>query len=166
MAASSGKRVAYEGFGFGLIAGVIYLGVEMLDAARTGWPGTPLRQAASLVLGFDVLDSTLGTTFLIGLAVHLVLSGFFGLVYAEIESRLPEDARRRYGVQVAIGIAYAAFVWLVNIEMISPKLFPWLVTAAPMKRLVLQALFYGAPLAAMFVAAERRTPQIIRPSVG
>lgn len=164
--AANQKRVAWEGIGFGLIAGVIYLGVEMLDAARTGWPAMPLREAASVVLGFGVLDSMLGTTFVVGLAVHLGLSAFFGLVYAELEARFPEDARRRYGVQVAIAIAYAALLWLVNVEMISPKLFPWLVTAGPMKRLLLQAVFYGAPLGIMFVAAERRTPQLIRPSVG
>ncbi len=164
---TNGKRVAYEGFGFGLIAGVIYLAAEMASAAMSSADTlAPLRWDASIVLGSHALDSVLGTTYLAGLVVHLLLSGVFGLGYSEIEGRLPADAKRRYGYQILIGIAYAALLWLVNVEIIAHALSPWFVRATPTRHLLLQALFFGGPLGLMFTAAERRTPQIIRPSVG
>ncbi len=168
MASIKAKRVAYEGFGFGLIAGVVFLAAEMVSAAvRTGAPFMPLRWDASVLLGFHALDPSLGTTYLAGLVVHLVLSGLFGLGYAEIEYRLPSDtARRRYGLQFAVGAGYAALLWLVNVEIIAHVVFPWFLGGSPIRDLVLQALFFGGPLGLMFAAAERRTPLLIRPSTG
>jgi len=157
------KRVASEGAGFGVIAGVIFLAAEMVDARSVG---DPLRSAASVVLGRDALDSSLGTTFLIGLVVELAFAALFGLVYAVIEARLPEDARRRTGTQIAIGAAYASLVWLVSYDIVAMNLMPWLMPMTPLRHLVTQTLFYGAPLGWMFAAADRRVPRVIRPSVG
>ena len=165
--ATNAKRVAGEGVGFGLIAGVVFLAVEMLDAVvtRAGLLA-PMRSDASIVLGYQVLDSSAATTYLLGLVIHLVLSGLLGLGYAEIESRLPADARRHYLFQIGIGIVYATLLWLIAVEMLATRFFPWFVTARPMKQLLLQAVFFGAPLGLMFAAAVRRTPEVIRPSVG
>jgi hypothetical protein len=167
MTSVNGKRVAAEGFGFGVIAGLILLAVEMFDAAATHASAfAPLRDAASIVLGFHALDASQGTTYAAGLVVHLVLSGLFGLGYAELEARLPADARRHYLIGLGIGVVYAALLWFVNIELVAHSFFPWLVPTRPMRHLLLQALFFGAPLGLMFAAAVRRTPQVFRPSVG
>jgi len=167
MARTNPKRVAGEGFGSGVVAGLIFLAVEMFDAAVAhASPLAPLRSAASVVLGLHALDSWLGTTYVVGLVVHLMLSGLFGLGYAELEARLPADARRQYLVQVGIAVGYAALLWLVNVEMIAHRFFPWLVPIRPMRGLLLEAIFFGAPLGLMFTAAVRRTPRVIRPSVG
>jgi hypothetical protein len=156
------KRVAREGFGFGMIAGVVLLAAEMM-----AWgPAAPLRVPAVLVLGNHVLDSSLGTTYLVGLVVHLLLAGIFGLVYAEIEARLPAKPRRQYGVQLGVAATYAALLWLVSFELVGARLFPQLVTAARTMELALMVLFYGVPLGWMFAAAERRTPQIFESPVG
>jgi hypothetical protein len=161
------KRVTFEGFAFGLIAGVILLAALMFDSAvTTGLPADPLRRAASVVLGFHALGSSLGTTYLAGLAVHLALAGFFGVVYAQFEWRLAADARRHYGWQMGIGVVYAALVWIVNVAFLGHWLFPWLVLEYPMRHVVMHALFYGGALGLMFAGAERRTPLHLRPSVG
>jgi hypothetical protein len=154
------KRVFAEGATFGVIAGVIFLAAEMLVAGASGAPLAPLRSAASVVLGLHAVDSFLGTTYLAGLAVHLVLSGLVGLGYAEIEAHLPREGRRRYGVQVGVAMAYAAFVWLVAIDFVAHVFFPWLVTLAPLADLIGCAVFLGIPLGVTFAAAERRLPQI------
>jgi hypothetical protein len=156
------KRVAREGFGFGMIAGVVLLAAEMM----TWGPGAPLRVPAVLVLGFGALESSLGTTYLVGLVVHLLLAGIFGLVYAEIEARLPAEPRRHNGIQIGVAVTYAALLWLVSFELFGAWLFPELVTAARIIELPLMVLFYGVPLGWMFAAAERRTPQILESSVG
>jgi hypothetical protein len=156
------KLTATEGVGFGVLAGVILLAAEMV-----AWgPGAPLRMSASLVLGAHVLDSSLGTTYLAGLVVHLVLAGVFGLGYAEIEARLPGEARRRYGIEIGIAAAYAALVWLGNVELVVPAIFPWFITASPWRQLALTVLFYGVPLGWMFAAAKRRVPRLIAPFAG
>ena len=167
MAAIDNKRVAIEGIGFGVIAGVVFLAAQMLASAVTSAaPFDPLRWDASIVLGFHALDSSLGSTFLAGLAVHLVLSGVYGLLYAELEARLPAEPRRHYGIQAGIGVVFAALLWVINVAVIAHALLPWFVTAAPLTRLVMQAVFFGAPLGLMFTAAERRTPLVVRPAVG
>jgi hypothetical protein len=144
-----------------VLAGVVLLCAAMV---ASGW-AAPLRMAASLVLGEHALDSSTGTTYLVGLVVHLLLAGIFGFFYGELEARLPDDARRHYGVEIGIAAGFAALVWL-GTELVAGALYPWFLTSDPLVRLALMAFFYGAPLGAMFAAAKRRMPQLIKPSVG
>jgi hypothetical protein len=155
MNATEEKRVAREGFGFGVLAGVLLLVAEMLVSG----PAAPLRMAASLVSGSHALHSSLGTTYLVGLVVHVLLAGIFGLAYGELEARLPEDARRHYGVQIGIATGYATLLWLVT-ELVASAAYPWFLTSEPLIRLALMALFYGAPLGWMFAAPNRPVPHI------
>lgn len=165
--ATNRKRLTVEGFGFGLLAGVILIAVLMFDSAvKIGSPLEPLRESASLALGFHALDSSLGTTYLVGLVVELALAGIFGILYAQFEWLLPAEARRHYGWQVGMGVVYAGLLWIVNVAFIGHGLFPWTATMYPLRHLVIQALFYGGALGVMFAAAERRTPLVVRPSVG
>ncbi len=159
MLSATAKRSATEGVGFGVFAGVILLAAEI---AMSG-TAAPLRSPASLVFGMSAFDSSLGTTFLAGLVVHLVLSGLFGLGYAQIEARLSNEPRQHLGFQIGLAAVYAAFDWLLNVEIIAPVFFPWLITASPWGQLALVTLFFGAPLGWMFAAAERHVPQLIRP---
>ncbi len=165
---SNRKRITAEGFGFGLIAGVIVLGAEIVaSAVATGMPGAPLRSWASLVLGFHALDSSLGTTFLIGLVVELVASGLLGVAYSQFEWLLPAEARRHYGWQFGMGTVYAALAWIAGLALaVGTGVFPWLATMTPLRELVIQSLFYGGALGLMFAAAERRTPLVVTPSFG
>lgn len=151
------RRVATEGLGFGLIAGVIFEMMEMFGSAVTsGSPLEPLRMSASIVLGRDALDSHLGTTYLLGFVVHLLLSALFGLIYLEIDAGLPTDAHERYGVQLGLGVVYRMLLWLINVELVAQTLFPWFLTPPPVVQLLLYALFFGAPLGVMFAGTERR----------
>jgi hypothetical protein len=160
MNATEEKRVAREGFGFGVLAGVVLLAAEMVKSG----PAKPLRMAASLVSGSHALGSSIGTTYLVGLVVHLLLAGIFGLAYGELEARMPDDARRNYGVQIGIASGFAALVWL-GTELVASAAYPWFLTSEPLVRLVLMVLFYGAPLGWMFAAAKRRAPHMIDTSL-
>lgn len=157
MLSTTAKRTATEGVGFGVLCGVILLAAEI---AVIG-PAASLRTPASLVLGPGAFDSSLGTTYLAGLVVHVVLSGVFGLGYAEIEARLSDEPRRHIQFQIGLAAIYAIAVYLVSVEIIAPVLFPWLITASPWKDLALMSLFFGAPLGWMMAAAERHVPQLI-----
>ena len=154
MLSTAAKRTATEGVGFGVLAGVILLAAEIATLGSAA----PLRAPASLVLGASALDSSLGTTYLAGLFVHVVLSGIFGFGYAEIEARLTDEPRHHFGFQIGLAAVYAIAVYLVNVEIIAPFFFPWLITASPWTELALMALFFGAPLGWMFAAAERHVP--------
>src|SRR5580765_2267229 len=119
MLSTTAKRTATEGVGFGVFAGVILLAAEL---AASG-PAASLRAPASLVLGPAAFDSSLGTTYLAGLVVHLVLSAVFGLGYTEIAARLSDEPRQHVGFQIGLAAVYAVVVWLVNAEIIAPALF-------------------------------------------
>ena len=165
---SNRKRITAEGFGFGLIAGVIVLAAEIVaSAVATGMPGAPLRSWASLVLGCHALDSSLGTTCLAGLVVELVVSGLLGLLYAQFEWLLPAEARRHYGWQIGMGVVYAGLAWIAGLALaVGTRVFPWLATMTPLRDLVLESVFSGGALGLMFAAAERRTPLLVTPSFG
>ena len=149
------KRVVREGIGFGMIAGVIFGAAELVAAAGAG---TPIRMAASVVLGREALGSSVGTTFLAGIVVHLVMSAVLGLVYVELDARLPAYEQVRYWRQLGLGLVFGALVWLIGFEVVAPWLYPWFLTGHPAAQLVFHALFFGAPLGLMMAASERKIP--------
>lgn len=152
------KRIAREGLGFGVIAGVVFGMAEVLGAAFTGAsPFDPLRASASLALGPHALVAVDGTTYLVGFMVNLVLSAVFGLFYIEVDARFPVFAQTRYGQQLGVGLLFGALVWLLDFGIVAQSLFPWLRDTRPFVQLLMHALFFGAPLGLMMAATERRT---------
>ncbi len=153
---------AWNGLGFGLVAGLVFAAAESI-ASLVGGQGvlTPVRFAASVLLGSQALGTMpLGLTVAAGLAVHLALSAFFGLAYSLIDSRLSPALRPRVSHQVAVGMLFMLGVWVVTFQFIARGYFPWFLQTAQFFQLVMHAVFYGAPLGLLFAAAERRRAAI------
>jgi hypothetical protein len=149
---------AWNGLGFGLVAGVVFALAECV-ASLVGQQGllTPVRFAASVLLGDGALASMpLGLSVAAGLAVHLALSAFFGLAYSLIDARLSPELRPRVSHQVAVALLFTLGVWVVTFQFVARGYYPWFLQTAQFFQLVMHALFYGVPLGLLFAAAERR----------
>lgn len=153
------KRAAKEGFEFGLIAGVIFAIMEVLVAQMLSQPGiTPFRMFASIVLGKAAMVTTMSpvTAFVVGGAVHVILSGYFGLVYGVVNAQLPPKTQTDWGRQVFYGVVYGIVLWLVNFQFFGRLVYPWFLSTSQFPQVVLHVLFYSLPLAMMYSGAERR----------
>jgi hypothetical protein len=153
---------AWNGLGFGLVAGVVFALAEGV-ASLVGGQGvlTPVRFAASVLLGAPALsDAPLGLTVVAGLAVHLGLSAFFGLAYSLIDARLSPELRPKVAHQTAVGMLFTILVWLVTFQLVARGYYPWFLGLSQFFQLVMHTLFYGVPLGLLFAAAERRRAAI------
>ena len=156
MAGSRTPWSAWNGLGFGLVAGVVFALAECV-ASLVGGQGvlTPVRFSASVLLGARaLLELPLGLTVVAGLAVHLGLSAFFGLAYSD--ARLSPELRARVSHQTAVGMLFTLGLWVVTFQLVARAYFPWFLGTPQFFQLLMHALFYGVPLGLLFAVAERR----------
>ncbi|WP_224373153.1 hypothetical protein [Hyalangium versicolor] len=149
---------AWNGLGFGLVAGVVFAIAECV-ASMAGGQGvlTPVRFAASVLLGARALvDMPLGLVVAAGLAVHLGLSAFLGLAYSLIDARLSPALRPKVAHQLAVGMLFTLVVWVVTFQFVARGYYPWFLGVDQFFQLVMHALFFGVPLGLLFAAAEKR----------
>jgi hypothetical protein len=158
MAWSKTPWAAWNGLGFGLVAGAVFALAECL-ASLVGGHGImqPVRYAASVLLGARALtEGPLGLMLASGLAVHLGLSALLGLAYSLIDARLSPELRPKISHQSAVGMLFALGVWVVTFQLVARGYYPWFLETPQFFQLLLHALFFGAPLGVLFAAAERR----------
>lgn len=161
------RRSAANGAGCGLLAGVVFGVMEILGAAVTGMPPLqPLRMFASVLLGEDALRATpMGLAALIGIVVHLALSAAFGVIYGLVNGALSARLRTSFARESVLGLLYGLALWIVNFQIIARIGYPWFLETPQFLQAVMHAVFYGLPLALMYVAGERRV-RVLRPVPG
>lgn len=159
MAWSKTPWAAWNGLGFGLVAGAVFALAECI-ASLVGGHGmlAPVRYAASVLLGARALtEGPLGLMLAAGLAVHFGLSALFGLAYSLIDARVSPELRPRVSHQAAVGMLFALGVWGVTFQFLARGYYPWFLENTPQFfQLLMHAVFFGAPLGLLFAAAERR----------
>ncbi|MDP2270452.1 MAG: hypothetical protein Q8N23_24285 [Archangium sp.] len=158
------KRGAKEGVGFGLIAGAIFVVMEVVGAAMMGQPALmPIRMFASTVLGQAALmESSAAAVLIVGTIVHFALSGVFGLIYGLINGRFSTSTETSFGRQAGLGLLFGAMLWLANFQLIARVLYPWFLDAPQFLQMAMHAMFFGLPLGLMYAAAERRAHHSVR----
>lgn len=113
----------------GLIAGVVFLMIEMMLLALTGestWG--PPRMMAAMVMGESVLPPP--ATFdaiimMVAMVVHFILSILLAVLCAWVLSLWHLSA----GTAIALGAAIGLLVYLVNFYLVAAILFPWFAMA-------------------------------------
>jgi hypothetical protein len=154
---------AAHGLLYGIAAGGVFALAELISAAVGDRLATvaPIRMAASVVLGQRALnEAPLGQVAAVGLAVHVALCAFWGLLYSFIDSRLTLDVRPSAAFQAASGMLFGMGVWLFDIQFIARGYFPWFLDPPQFLQAVLHAVFFGLPLGLLFAAAERRRVEL------
>lgn len=157
MAERTGRQLK-EGLGAGVVAGVLFGIMEMAASALMGQPPLmPIRMFASTVLGQVALEATpLGTAVIVGTIAHLALSGLFGVIYAVLSGLLPPAAEIRTGQQGLLGLLFGIALWFVNFQIIARLFYPWFLDAPQFLQAMMHAVFFGLPVALLYVGAERR----------
>jgi hypothetical protein len=144
-----GRALKHGAIG-GVIAGVIFPLFEMAMAAIQGQnPLGPLRMIGGIAVGEQALDP--GFSILVagaaGMAVHMMLSIVYGLVFGAAAALVPALVRS-IGVAVVAGAALGTVLWLVNFYVIAP-IFGWTwfpQMTDPLVQFVAHAGFFGVPL--------------------
>ncbi|MFT6445807.1 MAG: putative membrane protein YagU involved in acid resistance [Afipia broomeae] len=146
----------------GLIAGVVFLMIEMiLVAVTSGSPWGPPRMMAAMVMGEGVLPPP--ATFdvmimMVAMVVHVILSILLAVVFAWVLSRWRLSA----GAAVALGGAFGLLVYLVNFYPVAAILFPWFAMARNWISIISHVAF-GAVLAWAYLALARRERGVPHP---
>lgn len=161
------KRGVKEGIGFGILAGLLFAGMEVVGALVMGNPPLmPFRMFASVLLGQEALEMIAGSTaFVIGSAVHISLSGLFGLVYGLFASRTSAQTQTGWGRQAGAGLLFGLALWFINFQIIARILYPWFLATPQFLQAMMHALFFGLPLGLMYAGAERRVHHVQRAAV-
>lgn len=140
---------------FGILAGngagVFFLLFNLIMSAVLGNGFLdPLRLTAAIAVGRSVLplSSPLYGPVIVGLIVHVLLSGFYGAVFA-VAARYVEILRQNLMfATTAFGLA----IWIVNFFIFSPLFFPWFNRGSPdIVVFIAHTLFFGMPLGAILL---------------
>lgn len=152
------RRLSREGVLFGIVAGTIFLVMQIIVAALSGMPPlAPLRLFASVLLGRIALEAvTTGAALFFGIVVHLILSATYGLIYGVINGRLSTNSQRQTGRQAWLGLLFGLLLWALNFQILARLLYPWFLLVPQFPQVMIHAIFYGLPLGLMFASAERR----------
>ncbi|HLL83283.1 MAG TPA: hypothetical protein VK420_11550 [Longimicrobium sp.] len=141
----------------GQMAGGLFALMQMLAAAAgDGSAWLPWRLAASLLLGSGAVSAPASASIVLaGLFVHLMLSAFFGALWAVAARLLWPAMRDNLGSHAALAALYGAGVWLLNVQLIARGMFPWINSYDSPAQVLLHAFAYGLPLG-LYVATRVR----------
>jgi hypothetical protein len=133
----------------GFLAGIVFAAFELVAAEIMMGSDAffmPLRMMGAIVLGRDALEPSysLSAAALAGVAVNLVLSVIYGIVFAVVLGGF-----RPAAWDVVIGAGYGLVLWFVNFYLIAPWAFPWFGDANPMIQFIAHTIFFGAVLGAL-----------------
>ena len=149
--------VLREGLLGGLVAGAVFALAQMLLALATGASALlPWALFASILLGQGALAAPLNLSiFIVGFAVHFVLSSLFGLLWGAIAKSVAPSVRDHFGPHAIAAMIYGLILWLVNFQIIARVVYPWFLDARPLAQLFLHVLAYGLPLG-LYLCARLR----------
>jgi uncharacterized membrane protein YagU involved in acid resistance len=112
-----GRRLVRGAVG-GVAAGLVFVAVTMWFASSSGGKAEmPLRMISTIVKG-DQAMATGTTSPVLGVAVHVVLSVLFGMVFALAVPRF-----RTNGTVALAGTAYGLLLYVVNFLVLTPLVF-------------------------------------------
>ena len=102
----------------GILAGMVFAGVTMWFADSTGGKASmPLHMISTIVKG-DKAMAAGSTSIGVGVAVHLVLSALFGMLFALAVPRF-----RTNGTVALAGTLYGALLYVLNFLILAPLAF-------------------------------------------
>ncbi len=128
----------------GIVAGIVMAMTAMVWMALAGQGFfRPLDAIASILLGrgaitpgFQMLPE------LVGMAIHLVLSAVFGLVFAFLAARTSLSK----GAIIGAAVAYGLLLWVVNVVVIDTLFVPAGLSLAPTPLMIVVHVVYGLVL--------------------
>jgi len=138
----------------GLIAGVVFLMVEMLMVAvfEGQSPWGPPRMMAAMLMGKDVLPPPADFDFgivMVAMLIHFPLALVYGLVIGWVVHRFSPS------LALVTGLVIGFAIYLINFYPIAAAMFPWFAMARGWVSAVAHMIF-GLAAAGAYVALRRR----------
>ena len=141
----------------GIIAGIVFAMFEMIMAAIMG-DGffAPLMMIGAIVLGQGALpmpEPTIGLSTIVpvGIAVHMVLSMLYGVVFGAVASSVGFLRNNRWAL-IGVATVFGFALWIVNFYVVAPVLFPWFGMANPVVQFFAHTFFFGTVLGLLLAA--------------
>lgn len=159
---------ASRGARFGAAAGLIFGVAATIGAILVGYSGLmPLRLSSSILLGQAAMaEASTGTVIVVGLIVHFAVSIYWGLLFGLTHDRFIGRLRMRNPARLSLGVLFGFLVYLVNFHVIARFFYPWFLEPIQGILAGIHALFFGLPLALMYVQRERRSkPRPVGPGI-
>ncbi len=135
----------------GIIAGIVFAMFEMIVAAIMGQGFfAPLMMIGAIVLGQGALPMPkptigLSTIVLVGIAVHMVLSMVYGVVFGAFASSVGFLRNNRWAL-IGVATVFGFALWIVNFYVVAPIAFPWFGMANPVVQFLAHTFFFGTAL--------------------
>jgi len=146
----------------GVVAGTVFALAEMAAASIAGYGlGFPARMAASLWLGHHAFSDSMGTVFFVGAAIHYAIAIVWGVLGGLVYEWADWPRRLDLGVvpSIALGAAFGALVWLVDMAVVGGNFVPWMWRAHQPAQFLLHSLFFGVPAGVTVAALSRLAPE-------
>jgi hypothetical protein len=154
----STRRLALQGAGVGIVAGLFLACGEVLLAPMVGATSlVPVKLAASIALGKGALTGaySLGTILIVGAIVHVVLAAAYGAMYGVFIRYRAHEPRTSLAREAGLGMLYGLMIWAFDFYVVGAALFPWFLEASPLEQAVMHAVGYGLPLGVLCGAAAQ-----------
>lgn len=148
------KTFWMDGVWAGLIAGVVFMMMEMLLVwmIKGDSPWGPPRMIAAMIMGEEVLPPPATFSFgivMVAMMIHFMLSIVYGLLGAWMVHRFD------VGLALLIGAVFGLAIYIVNFHMVVPFMFPWFVMARGAISIVSHIAF-GMVLTGAYIALRGR----------
>jgi hypothetical protein len=149
-----------KGIMAGMVSGILFAAVQMLVARSAGPMGweLPWRRFASVLLGANAMTgkATLGIN-LVGIVVHFLLSGVFGMTFAAAVRALPLTIRAHWVANAIVCSALGIVLWAINYQLIARIAYPWFLTGTHQGvQVLLHAFTFGLPVGIYLTSEVRR----------
>lgn len=142
-----------QGIVGGIVAAIGMMMAEMIIAAAMGMDAfMPPRMIAGIALGKSAMEPStpLMTAALTGMALHMLLSIVYGLIFAWLVASI--RALQSTAAVIAAGAVYGLLLWLVNFYVIAPPAgWVWFPTMAnPVQQIISHVVGFGVVLGVYF----------------
>jgi hypothetical protein len=148
-----------KGMLMSVLAGVVFVVFEMIASLiLQGDVLQPLRMIGAILLTDDGLEPgyPLVNAISVAMVIHVLLSGFYGLVFGGIVLAFPALARNRVTI-IATTTIFGLLLWLLNFYVIAPAAeFTWFANANPVVQFIAHAFFYGSSLGILLASRKYR----------
>lgn len=149
-------RLEAHGLWAGLGAGMSFLFAQIVAAGLTGASILlPFRHAASIIMKEQAFETPAIVALGLGSAIHLAASLMFGFLFSLAASEERRKTRRSTSVQLALGAAFGALLWLVNIQLIASSFYPWIAATGAAMQFALHVATFGLPLGGLFALIRK-----------
>lgn len=155
MSARSPKDLANDGLLAGLLAGLIFMVVQMIALSADA----PWRLFSSIVITQPAFTRSFNIgIFVAGFVVHVILCLIYGATFAGL-SRLVPARRRGLPAMATLGVAFGFALWVLNFPICGHLFFGWVLRTRMLAEMFLHLFGFGLPLGAgLWMLEQARGP--------